>query len=181
MLFERGTATPNASFVSVMDKIKGVTTGLKDADIKLLSGLFVQAVPDGSQASAQNVANQRLDIVRNKMLASLEDNSVTIKGSTSVKEKRGEVDPAKLIGFIRIKIAQKEIKSDGSKPRKLETLYGNARVDMSVYDSFVHQLADRKKKAAPEKAKTGKALKQQVDQELNESIAPAPVSPIETE
>ena len=180
-LFERGSATPNASFVSVMDKIKGVTVGLKDADIKLLSGLFVQAVPDGSQMTAQNVANQRLDIVRNKILASLEDNSVTVKGSTSVKEKRGEVDPAKLIGFIRVRISQKEIKSDGSKPRKLETVFGNARVDMSVYDSFVQQLAERKKKAAPEKAKTGKDLKQQVDQELNEAITPPPTSPIETE
>jgi Flagellar motor protein len=181
MLFERGSANPNANFVSVMDKIKGVTVGLKDADIKLLSGLFVQAVPDSSQMTAQNVANQRLDIVRNKILASLEDNSVTVKGSTSVKEKRGEVDPAKLIGFIRVKISQKEIKSDGSKPRKLETVFGNARVDMSVYDSFVQQLAERKKKAAPEKAKTGKDLKTQVDLELKEAITPPPTSPIEHE
>jgi chemotaxis protein MotB len=179
VLFERGTATPNASFVSVMDKIKGVTVGLKDADVKLLSGLFVQAVPDGSQMTAQNVATQRLDIVRNKMLASLEDNSVSVKGSISVKEKRGEVDPAKLIGFIRIKIAQKEIKSDGTKPRKLETVFGSSRVDMSVYDSFVHQLADRKKKAAlPEKAKTGAALKQRVDQELKDAVTPASPSPL---
>ncbi|WII72787.1 flagellar motor protein MotB [Bdellovibrio sp. 22V] len=164
MLFERGSAQPNANFVKVMDKIKGVTSGLKDADIKITSGLFVQAVPDGSVMSANKVASERFDIVRNKILASLEGNTTTISGGINVKEKRGEIDPAKLIGFIRIKIAQKEITSDGRKPRKLETLFGPSRVDMSVYDNFVNQISNRKK----EKAAAGQDLKQQVDQELKE-------------
>ncbi|WP_374033986.1 flagellar motor protein MotB [Bdellovibrio bacteriovorus] len=161
MLFERGTSTPNANFVKVMDKIKGITTGLKDADIKLTSGLFIQAVPDGSVMSANKVASERFDIVRAKILASLENNTVNVSGGISVKEKRGEIDPAKLVGFIRVKIAQKEITSDGHKPRKLETLFGPSRVDMSVYDSFVNQISNRK---AAEK----KDLKQQVDQDLKE-------------
>ena len=161
MLFERGTSTPNANFVKVMDKIKGITTGLKDADIKLTSGLFIQAVPDGSVMSANKVASERFDIVRAKIMASLENNTVNVSGGISVKEKRGEIDPAKLVGFIRVKIAQKEITSDGHKPRKLETLFGPSRVDMSVYDSFVNQISNRK---AAEK----KDLKQQVDQDLKE-------------
>ncbi|WP_373998191.1 flagellar motor protein MotB [Bdellovibrio bacteriovorus] len=164
MLFERGTATPNASFVKVMDKIKGITTGLKDADIKLTSGLFVQAVADGNVMTANKVAAERFDIVRNKILASLETNTVSVTGGISVKEKRGEIDPAKLVGFIRVKIAQKEITSDGRKPRKLEALFGPSRVDMSVYDNFVNQISNRKKEQeAP------KTLKEQVDQELNEA------------
>ncbi|MEK2646667.1 flagellar motor protein MotB [Bdellovibrio sp. BCCA] len=162
MLFERGTAQPNANFVKVMDKIKGVTGGLKDADIKITSGLFVQAVPDGSVMSANKVASERFDIVRNKILASLESNTVSVVGGISVKEKRGEIDPAKLIGFIRVKIAQKELTSDGRKPRKLEALFGPSRVDMSVYDNFVNQISNRKKAEAP------KDLKKQVDQELKE-------------
>lgn len=161
MLFERGTSTPNANFVKVMDKIKGITTGLKDADIKLTSGLFVQAVPDGSVMSANKVASERFDIVRAKIMASLENNTVNVSGGISVKEKRGEIDPARLVGFIRVKIAQKEITSDGHKPRKLETLFGPSRVDMSVYDSFVNQISNRKE---AEK----KDLKQQVDQDLKE-------------
>ncbi|WP_413943345.1 flagellar motor protein MotB [Bdellovibrio sp. HCB-162] len=162
MLFERGTAQPNANFVKVMDKIKGVTGGLKDADIKITSGLFVQAVPDGSLMSANKVASERFDIVRNKILASLESNTVSVVGGISVKEKRGEIDPAKLIGFIRVKIAQKELTSDGRKPRKLEALFGPSRVDMSVYDNFVNQISNRKK------AEASKDLKKQVDQELKE-------------
>lgn len=161
MLFERGTSTPNTNFVKVMDKIKGITTGLKDADIKLTSGLFIQAVPDGSVMSANKVASERFDIVRAKIMASLENNTVNVSGGISVKEKRGEIDPAKLVGFIRVKIAQKEITSDGHKPRKLETLFGPSRVDMSVYDSFVNQISNRKE---AEK----KDLKQQVDQDLKE-------------
>lgn len=167
MLFERGSAQPNASFVKVMDKIKGVTAGLKDADIKITSGLFVQAVPDGSLMSANKVASERFDIVRNKMLAAMENNTVTVSGGINVKEKRGEVDPAKLIGFIRVKIAQKEITADGRKPRKLDTLFGPARVDMSVYDNFVNQISNRKKAVeAEKKSKSGADLKKQIDQDL---------------
>ncbi|MEN0060377.1 MAG: flagellar motor protein MotB, partial [Bdellovibrio sp.] len=169
LLFERGSAQPNANFVKVMDKIKGVVSGLKDADIKITSGLFVQAVPDGSLMSANKVASERFDIVRNKVLASLDSNTVTVSGGINVKEKRGEVDPAKLVGFIRIKVAQKEITSDGRKQRKLETLFGPSKVDMSVYDNFVHQISNRKE-ATPRAGENSKGaeLKRQVDRELQE-------------
>jgi chemotaxis protein MotB len=163
MLFERGTSTPNANFVNVMDKIKGVTQGLKDANVKLTSGLFVQAVPDRSEMSANKVASERLDIVKNKIRASLEDSTVDINGTISVKEKRGEIDPNKLVGFIHIKITQKELTSDGRKPRKLDALFGSPKVDMSVYDNFVQQISNRKKAEAPPKN-----LKQQVDEDLKE-------------
>ncbi len=160
MLFERGSAQPNANFVAVMDKIKGVTAGLKDADIKVTSGLFVQAVPDSSVMTANKVAAERFDIVKNKILASLDNNTVGVSGGISVKEKRGEIDPAKLVGLIRIKIAQKAITSDGKKPRKLEALFGPSQVDMSGYDKYVDKISNRKK--------PGSDLKQQVDKELQE-------------
>lgn len=163
MLFERGSAQPNKNFVKVMDKIKGVTGGLKDANIKITSGLFIQSVPDGSLMTANKVASERFDIVRNKILASMENNTVTVDGGINVKEKRGEIDPARLIGFIRVKIAQKEITSDGRKPRKLDTLFGPAKVDMSVYDNFVNQISNRKEAAKP-------SLKDQIDQDLQNEV-----------
>jgi chemotaxis protein MotB len=118
--------------------------------------------------SANKVAAERYDIVRNKILASLESNTVTVDGGINVKEKRGEIDPAKLVGFIRIKISQKEITSDGRKPRKLEALFGEARVDMSVYDNFVNQVSNRKKSTKAPPASQGEALKKQVDDHLKE-------------
>lgn len=163
MLFERGSAQPNKNFVKVMDKIKGITSGLKDANIKITSGLFVQAVPDGSLLTANKVASERFDIVRNKILASMENNTVSVDGGINVKEKRGEIDPARLIGFIRVKIAQKEITSDGRKPRKLDTLFGPSKVDMSVYDNFVNQISNRKEATKP-------TLKDQVDQDLQNEV-----------
>ncbi len=165
MLFERGSSQPNANFVQVMDKIKGVTAGLKDAEIKLTSGLFVQSVPDAALMTANRVASQRLDIVRNKIAASLESSTVNVSGAISVKEKRGEVDPKKLVGFIKVKIAQKELTSDGRKQRKLESMFGAKNVDMSVYDNFVQQVSTRRK----EEAKSKKPLREQVNDELNEA------------
>jgi chemotaxis protein MotB len=176
MLFERGTSQPNANFVKVMDKIKGVTTGLKDADIKLTSGLFVQAVADSSPMLAKKVASERLVLVRNKVLASLENSTVDVNGVISVKDKKGEIDQAKLIGFIKVKIAQKEITSDGHKPRKLDALFGPARVDMTVYDNFVNQISNRKE-AKPKP----KDLHGQINQELQDEAGSTSVPSLPTE
>lgn len=179
LLFERGTSKPNSNFVNVMDKLNGVTAGLKDSDIKLTSAIFVQAVPDESRASAQNVASERLDLVRNKVAAGLEESSVNVKGFTSVKEKKGEVNPNNLIGFIRVKITQHETTSDGKKTRKLETMFGSPKVDMSVYDSFVQQAVNRHKSAVKKDNKKfgeDKNLKNPLDEE-----AKPMESPVDTE
>jgi chemotaxis protein MotB len=176
MLFERGTGQPNANFVKVMDKIKGVTTGLKDAEIKLTSGLFVQAVADSSPMLAKKVASERLVLVRNKILASLENSTVDVNGNIAVKDKKGEIDQAKLVGFIKVKIAQKEITSDGRKPRKLDALFGPARVDMTVYDNFVNQISNRKE-AKPKP----KDLHGQINQELQDEAGSTSVPSLPTE
>lgn len=169
VLFERGTSTPLPTFVEVMDKIKGVTTGLQDAEIKLTSGLFVQAVAGSNPALANRVSSERLDLVKNKIQAGLEYNTVTLRSFSSVKEKRGEVDPQKLIGFIRISIKQKDVTSNGKKPRKLETMFGDPNVSMSVYDNFVKQAAERHTVEKPEK-KFGKVekLKNPVSEEMDQ-------------
>jgi len=151
VLFERGTSTPLNTFIDVMDKVKGVTTGLQDAEIKVTSGLFVQAVPGSSVTLANKISSQRLDLVKNKIQAGLEFNSVILKSFSSVKEKRGEVDPQKLIGFIRISIKQKDVTGSGRKPRKLETVFGDPNTSMSVYDNFVKQAGERKAVEKPQK------------------------------
>jgi chemotaxis protein MotB len=178
VLFERGTSTPLPTFIDVMDKIKGVTTGLQDAEIKVTSGLFVQAVPGSSAPLANKISSERLDLVKNKIQAGLEFNSVTLKSFSSVKEKRGEVDPQKLIGFIRISIKQKDVTSSGKKPRKLETIFGDTNVSMSVYDNFVKQAGERKAVEKPEK-KFGQVekIKNPVSEEMeNRNKAELPAS-----
>jgi chemotaxis protein MotB len=166
VLFARGTSNPVPTFIDVMDKIKGITTGLKDAEIKVTSGLFIQAVPGASPALANKVSSERLDLVKAKIQAGLEFNTVSLKSFSSVKEKRGEVDPQKLIGFIKISIRQKESADGTKKARKLETMFGDPKVGMSVYENFVKQATERKADAKVRKFGQVQAIENPVDKEL---------------
>lgn len=162
LLFEKGSAKPVASFVEVMDKVRGITAGLDDAEIKLTSAMFNQAVSSGNP---QLVAQERLDLVTQKVQAGLNHTTTSIVGVVNVKDKKGEFDPSKLVGLIKINIRQKE-PSDGKPKRKLET-FGSPQSTMNVYDNFVHQLT-QKKKSEPKKIKEGldPNLKNPVDEEV---------------
>jgi chemotaxis protein MotB len=168
VLFERGTSNPLKTFVDVMDKIKGVTTGLQDAEIRVTSGLFVQAIPGGSTTVANRISSERLDLVINKIRAGLEFNTVAVKGFSSVKEKRGEVDPQKLIGFIRISVKQKDVTENGKKPRKLETIFSDPNTSMSVYESLSKQASGKKSETTKPQAKFGpvETIKNPVNEEM---------------
>ncbi len=150
-LFERGTSTPSKKFVEVLERLKQVTSGLQDADIKLTSALFIQAVPERTEAAAKKVAQERLELVQNKVKASFEHTTNTVKGGVSLKDKKGEIEPDKLIGFIRISIVQKQ--GDDKKPRrKLETLFGKSD-SKDIYDNFAERVSkqrvlDQQKKTA---------------------------------
>lgn len=147
-LFEPGTANPNTQFIQVMERLKGITTGLEDSDITVSSFLFNQSVVGSQPTIANKVASERLDLVQKKIEASLENQTNTVVGNTKVEDKKGFVEgqTARPPGIIRVKIRQKEVKSDGRKPRKLDTMFGSAKADMSVYDNFVKQVSEQKKK-----------------------------------
>ncbi len=145
LLFEKGTSKPSKKFIQVMDKLAGVTSGLKDADIQLTSNLFVQAIADESPQTAEMVATERLDLIRNKVAATLEHSSVVVKGYTEVAEKKGEVNPNNLVGALKVKIIQHETNSEGKRSRKLESMFGNPKVNMKLYDDFVDQQVNGKK------------------------------------
>jgi chemotaxis protein MotB len=147
-LFIPGTSMPNPQFVTVMEKLKGLTTGLADANINISSLLFNQSVSGSSPELARKVASERLDLLTAKVKASLENNTVTIGGSTKVEDKKGFVEgqAQRPTGLIKLEIRQKETKSDGSKYRKLDKVFGSKDADMSVYDNFVKQVSEQQKK-----------------------------------
>lgn len=147
-MFAPGTADPNGGFIDVMDRLKTLTTGLEDANISITSLFFLQAARDAETAS--KVASERADLVALKVRAGLEHNTVDVSTGINVKDKKGEIDPSKLVGFIRVKASQKPTKADGTTPRKLDTAFGSGRADMSVYDSFVQQAVNQKKKKKTE-------------------------------
>lgn len=126
-LFERGSSQPKVGFVDVMDKLTTVTAGLKDAEIKLTSALFIQLVPDKTAKSADKVAQERLALIQNKISASFDNTSNSIIGATNIKDKKGDYDIDRLVGFIRISIRQKESTDPKKKRRKLESLFSSAK------------------------------------------------------
>lgn len=146
-LFEPGTANPNTQFIQVMDRMKGITSGLEDSEITVSSFLFNQSVVGSQPVVAEKVASERLDLVQKKIEASLEHQTNTVVGNAKVENKKGFVEgqTARPPGIIRVKIRQKEVRADGRKPRKLDTVFGAAKADMSVYDNFVKQVTEKKK------------------------------------
>jgi chemotaxis protein MotB len=146
-LFEPGTAIPNAQFISAMEKLKMITVGLEDADVNLSSFLFNQSVIGSNGELANRVASERLDLIQKKIEASLEHNTISVKGIAKVEDKKGFIEgqSQRPPGMIKIEVKQKTVKSTGAKPRKLEATFGTSGTDMSVYDNFVKQISEQKK------------------------------------
>ncbi len=144
-LFEKGTAQPNLKFIEVMTRLTQITSGLQDSEVKITSALFTQSVADKKEETAQKVAQDRLETISVKIKAAFEHNSNIVTGGLSVKDKKGEIDQEKIIGFIRISIRQK---SDESKKdrRKIETLFGDKDTNKDVYNNFSNQVTNRKSK-----------------------------------
>ncbi|MBY0553771.1 chemotaxis protein MotB [bacterium] len=142
-LFEKGTAQPNIKFVDVMTRLSQITSGLQDSEVKITSALFIQSMADKKESTAQKVAKDRLDVVSAKIQAAFEHNSNSLAGAVSVKDKKGEVDQEKIIGFIRVSIRQKQNDSNKSR-RKIQTIFGDKDTAKNVYNNFAEQVSNRK-------------------------------------
>lgn len=146
--FVPGTALPNGNFVTNMERLKAVTVGLEDSVVDIEIRLFNESVEGSNAEFAEKIARERLDLVKNKIQAGLENPSVDVNGFVQVVPKKGFIEgqSKRPLGLVHFKIKQKEKRSDGRDPRKLEVLYGQTDVNMDVYDNFVRQLSDQKKK-----------------------------------
>lgn len=143
-LFEKGTARPNIKFVEVMTRLAQITSGLQESEVKITSALFTQSVADKKESTAQKVAKDRLDIVTAKIQAAFEHNTNSLAGAVSVKDKKGEVDQEKIIGFIRVSIRQKQSESSNKNRRKIQTIFGDKDTAKNVYNNFAEQVSNRK-------------------------------------
>lgn len=144
--FEPGTATPNPEFTKNMEKLKGITTGIEDGRLEITSMLFNQSVAGSNAELANKVASERLDLVSNKLKASFESASVDVSGKVNTEDKKDWIEgqSRRPPGLFYLRIMQKEVRSDGKKPRKIETLFGKSDQNMSVYDNFVKQVSEQK-------------------------------------
>jgi chemotaxis protein MotB len=152
-LFIQGTAVPNAQFVANMDKLKGITEGLEEADLHVEIRMFNESVEGSNPDLAKSVAMERLSLVRDKLQASLEHDTVTIFGTYVVAAKKSFIEgqSQRPRGLIHFELKQKEKRSDGKSQRKMETLFGASEQNMDVYQNFVQQITNQKQQKSEQK------------------------------
>lgn len=187
-LFERGTVKPKAEFISVIEKITGITAGLKDSEVKVVSALFIQAIEGQNQLTAEKVAQARLDLVKNKIAATFEHSSNKATGSINVKDKKGEFNLEKLIGFIRISIKAKEGAGAENKKRTVLEKSAAAATDSDlnkpVFESFVKEAiadGDRDTKTKTNYRRYLENLRRHNGERTAEGIDPNLANPVEME
>ncbi|MEZ4872480.1 MAG: flagellar motor protein MotB [Bdellovibrionales bacterium] len=146
-MFFIGTARPNSNFVEIMQHIQELTRGLEDSNVFLHSMIYHESVSGNSSSLANNVAEERLDLIFNKIEVGLENSTVDIFGKVSAEPYGKQLPPGEQPpGKIILKIRQKQVLSDGSKPRQLDDLFGEKDQNMDIYQNFVKQLTDGKAK-----------------------------------
>lgn len=145
-LFESGTANPAAQFVSIMEKVKGITTGLEDSDVDIESKLFYESVANRSPRTAKYVAQARADLLTREIRASLEHETVDVHGHIITGKVRQMPKRGRPPGKIKFIIRQKPFNSEGKKTRKLEEVFGSSEENDDIYKSFVDQLSRRRAK-----------------------------------
>lgn len=160
-LFKPGTTMPAAQFVSVMDKVKGITTGLQDADVQITSVVYDEAVYGGDTRVARNVADERLAMVELQVKGSLEHESVGVSGTAvHMPDRRGAGENQVGGGNIRIEIKQRAETADGKRPRPLEEgVFGGKSAEQESYNKYVEQLAKKKSRSAKAPARSEKSSK----------------------
>lgn len=143
LLFKKGTSYPAEQFVSVMERVKGTTTGLENADIEVLSVLYRDSVQGEDATLARKVAEERLDIVYQKVKDALENDSVTMHGKWTLKrDDRGGRAEQKSGGFVRFEIKQKKVTPDGKKPKPfVEGMFNQRDANNHELNSMVDQVA----------------------------------------
>lgn len=143
-LFEDGGANPRGQFATIMDKLNKFTAGLEDADVFVDSHVYLNSVKGQNAGLGQKIAEKRLDLILGNMSNKLEHQSVDLhqKAEATPGARRQDGRPEE--GFIKITIKQKELKSDGTKPRKMSQAMGKDDESMNVYNNFVNKMTTKK-------------------------------------
>lgn len=148
VLFKVGTSEPSPRFLELMDKLKGITMGLEDANVYVDSLAYPYSVRDGSSSTARKVAEQRMDLITTRLQAGLEHETVEIFGRSVVEKGVRDAQGRPMPGSIKVRIKQKELKADGTKPRKFEEVFTKKSDGDDVYHGFVKQLTDGRTRKA---------------------------------
>ncbi len=147
VLFERGTAKIATTFPATMEKIKTIVMGLEDANLSIVSQIYVESVEGENVALSKSVATERYDIISKKIKASITKDSLEVqKGRIRAEhDTRKSFEQRESGGSIKFEVKQKTVLSNGEKPKPIvDDVFGRGQSDDTVYDNFVKQLVDRK-------------------------------------
>lgn len=143
-LFEDGSANPKGQFATIMDRLNKFTGGLEDADIFVDSRVYTNTVKGQSVELAKKVAEKRLDVVLAQLSGKLEHQSVDLHQKAEAKPGQRRADGRPEEGYLKLTIKQKELKSDGTKPRTFGQALGKDDQSMNVYNNFVNKMTTKK-------------------------------------
>ena len=148
-LFEPDSANPARDFVAIMEPIKGIMGGLKDANVYINSEIPYRY---GSENRSRNIADARLDLVSDKAQQGIVNEGVDIFGKVTVQNMAGE--PAgkhDTNGLVQFRIRMKSVPAPARKaaadnesgkviPRR--RVVDNRAVNQT-YDDFVNKLTKK--------------------------------------
>ncbi len=143
-LFQSGSAEASGKFHEVIGRLQQITAGLEDSHIYVDSKVMLNTIRNQDRGAANKIADKRLDMVISQIGAKLEHTSVELHGKGLVEPAGRRQDGRPLEGAIHIRIKQKDELPDGSKPRKLQKLFGRDDGGMDVYDNFVNKLTHQR-------------------------------------
>lgn len=143
-LFLPGSGEPGPKFVEVMERVRTFTAGLEDSNVYIDSRVYNHGVRGADPSLARKVSERRLDYVLGQVQSHLEHETVDVYGKAENKAGGRGADGRPESGYIRMRIRQKDIRSDGTKPRKLGDVFGKGEENMDVYNNFVKKLTTRK-------------------------------------
>jgi chemotaxis protein MotB len=149
MIYQAGSARPSAQFVPVMEKVREIIQGLKDSDIYF--NVEEPVLRGESETLKKNLAEARLDMMNQKIEASIQGDNVDIFGKITV-EPLGFRSSDKR-GYVKFRIKKKQFDgTDGNqamrqrKPDNAKEVSTRAVIDG---DSFNKAVEDRFKKSRP--------------------------------
>jgi chemotaxis protein MotB len=105
LIFNPGSARPSGKFVPVMERVREIIQGLKDADIHLIADETIMR--NESSTAKKNLAEARLDMISSKVESSIQGDGVDIFGKISVEPAIQGKTKADKSGYIKFRIKQK--------------------------------------------------------------------------
>jgi len=142
-LFVPGSAQPGGDFVSVMQRVQGITSGLEESYVDITSSLFVESLRSESPRKTKFVAEARADFLTSKVKSSLEHGTVEVRGHIVTGNVRKMPRVGRPAGKIKFVITRKSFIENGGVSGES---FGEAGADMTAYEKFVDQLSKRKAK-----------------------------------